>query len=206
MEFKYDSSNEDKKQQRRKKLDRRLTKIGLCIFIWFITIPFTVRLPIIPNPILKENMGWLTYIILTSLSIFYLFVRKGPTGRSHFIESLERADQQNKKGVFCLILPIYTSVFYLLGVMLTLTASVPASFIEGTVTQHHATITNISKASGWYRGTSKVGIQLKDNSPAFGIYYPNDKINQYRLSKSQTVIVTQNHTLFGTHIRNITPY
>jgi hypothetical protein len=90
--------------------------------------------------------------------------------------------------------------------MLALTLSAPASFIEGTVTQQHANITNISKASGWYRGTSKVGIQLKDNSPAFGVYYPNDKINQHRLNKGQTVIVTQNHTLFGTHIRNITPY
>jgi len=109
---------------------------------------------------------------------------------------------KNIKEKFYLVLAIPFSITFswIYGLSFVHILAMPSMLYEGTVTHDTYHVVALTQGERWYRGITKVGIE-RQGEAAYGVYWPNAKAKQLRLG--DTIYITRNHTVFGTHIESI---
>ena len=194
--------------QSKANVEKKQNKISYFILMFIITFfvlfILTFRLPIIPSSLIKEYLSWLFTISLTLLLAYYLFFFKEVSGHSALVHTLRyRLQGKQQRIMFCLLTPLYPAFFYLIGALSVPIFASPSTFVHDEIVLREASIISITKASGWYRGKSKLGLKTEDQVSAYGIYWSSQNIEQEQLIEGDKAHITLAKSIFGTHIRAI---
>lgn len=166
-------------------------------------IVITTRMPLVPTQVLNQYLGWLTCIILSLPLIYWLIFTRDSEGNIPLVAGLSRAQNVSQKAAVLVTPIIFAFCFYILGKASTTLITSYSILVDQNINQLNAKIVKIDKGRGWYRGTSKISLKLKNQNSNVALYWPNKKIQQDSLAEGQTVLVIQNETWLGDNIRSI---
>lgn len=195
-------TNNNISPERRKKINKFGKNLLIFHAVFAMLFFITFKLPIIPNEWMVDNIGKITFTILSSLLFYYLFFCKGTSGKSILLEGLKyRCHSLTQRVVACCGIIGFCGIFYLIGKLSVPILAAPTILISGEYKTNQTILEHSTRGQRWYKGYTKLVFKLTHENRKIAFYWPTNQAQH--LTQGSIINITSNQTWFGSQIIEI---